>query len=265
MTELFTNQFTRGLDGEVTLGADPTAPLLCSLTSGAMGRFKGVNEVADLHWWLFDYITEETIKLPYYERYDRLTYHLGVIGDSRLHLVPYDIIRTPEELVAVNARYLDAGYEGTIIRNPNALYKEGRATQKGQELWRIKPWADFEILVTGVTEGERNENEAKTNSLGRTERSSAKAGKVPNGQVGSVQGTLLADVYSPVTGKKLFDKGLPITAGSGKMSVKQATEWFTDQSQIVGHIAKIKFMSHGCKDLPRMATFESKRLPQDMS
>ena len=48
------------------------------------------------------------------------------------------------------------------------------ATQKGQELWRVKPWADAEILVTGVSEGEINTNEAKKNALGRTERSSAR-------------------------------------------------------------------------------------------
>jgi DNA ligase-1 len=152
----------------------------------------------------------------------------------------------------------------TIIRNPNAVYKEGRATKKGQELWRVKPWGDFEILVTGVTEGQKNENDAKTNTLGRTERSSAQDGMVPNGQVGSIQGTLVADLV--VNGGSLTLKaGTPVTAGSGKLTIVEATRCFEDQSLIVGHTVKVKTMLHGVKDLPRFPTYLSHRLPQDMS
>ena len=110
-----------------------------------------------------------------------------------------------------------------------------------------------------------NGNEAKTNSLGRTERSSAKAGMVPNGQVGSIQGTLLADFHCPVTGDKLFDKGLAITAGSGEMTVLEATLYFQHPHKVVGHIAKVKTMTHGVKDLPRFPTYVAHRLAVDMS
>ena len=159
----------------------------------------------------------------------------------------------------------DQGYEGTIIRNPEAPYKPGRATQKGQELWRVKPWADAEILVTGVSEGEINTNEAKKNALGRTERSSAKVGMVNNGQIGSIQGVMLADFHDPFTGKLLFAKGLPVTVGSGEMTVNEAEYYFKNQKEIIGHVVKFKHMTHGVKDLPRFPTYVSHRLPQDMS
>ena len=264
ITDYFSNPLFLNFDGEMTLGPAPnSAERLCSLTTGAMGRFKGVTEMADLHWWVFDYLTDPS--LTYAERYSLLAEKVAEMNHPRIHLVPYQVCINETELAAAIALYAADGYEGTIIRNPRAKYKPGRATQKGQELWRVKPWADFEILVTGVTEGQMNGNEAKTNTLGRTERSSAKAGMVPNGQVGSIQGTLLADFHCPITGDKLFAKGLEVTAGSGEMTVVEASAYFADQTRIVGHIAKVKTMTHGVKDLPRFPTYVTHRLAADMS
>lgn len=51
ITEYFSKPEFIGFDGEMTLGNLPNSPdRLCSLTTGAMGRFKGVTEMADLHW-----------------------------------------------------------------------------------------------------------------------------------------------------------------------------------------------------------------------
>jgi DNA ligase-1 len=264
ITAYFSRPEYTGFDGEMVLGPDPTAPRLCSLTTGAMGAFKGVTEMPDLYWWLFDLVLPETVDLPYKERYAQLAYRYGCGDASRLKLVPWVELHSRQQVEAQMALYLEQGYEGLILRNPNATYKEGRATSKGQQLWRVKPWGDFEIKVTGVTEGAKNTNEAKTNELGRTERSSAQAGLVPNGQIGSIQGIILNDVVDH-SKRVLFKAGMEITAGSGEMTVEEATAWFKDQTQIVGHIAKIKHMTHGVKDLPRFPTFVSKRLAEDMS
>lgn len=266
ITEFFSRPKFMGLDGEMTLGNNPACRnRLCSLTTGAMGRFKDVTEMADLHWWVFDYVTPETYRLGYLKRYQLLDERVAKLSHPRIKLVPLDVCESPAELKAVIARHADHGYEGTIIRNPSAAYKPGRATQKEQQLWRVKPWSDSEMLVTGITEGESNQNVAKKNTLGRTERSSAKAGKVPNGQVGSIQGTMLADFFDPITGELMFAKGLPITIGSGKMTVVDAAYYFAHPEEIVGHIVKFKHMTHGVKDLPRMGGYISHRLKQDMS
>ena len=265
ITDYFSLPHFLGLDGEMTLGSKANCDQrLCSMTTGAMGRFKGVDKMADLHWWCFDYLTSDTIRLPYRGRYAALQARLLALDHERLRLVPYVEVHTHEVLRQQIAEYAEQGYEGTIIRNPNALYKPGRATKKGQELWRVKPWGDAEILVTGITEGEVNGNEAKTNTLGRTERSSAKAGMIPNGQVGSIQGVMLADFYDPITGKLLFAKGLPVTVGSGEMSVAEAIDYFKHPEKIVGHIVKFKHMTHGVKDKPRFPTYVSHRLRADM-
>lgn len=265
ITDYFSIPEFQYLDGEMTLHDKPNSDQrLCSLTTGAMGKFKGVNFMPDLHWWVFDYLAPEVIHLPYEARYEALKLRVRLLDHPRLHVVPSQELHTTDQVKAAIAEYAAAGYEGTIIRNPRSLYKQGRSTKEGQ-LWRVKPWADFEILVTGVTEGQVNTNEATTNSLGRTERSSAQDGMVPNGQVGSIQGTLLAGFHDPVTGKLLFKKGLPVTAGSGEMSVAEATYFFQNPHLIVNHVAKVKTMTHGVKDLPRFPTFVSLRDPVDMS
>lgn len=263
VTEMWSLPQFVGLDGEMTLGNKPNCTnRLCSLTTGAIGRFKDVVEPPDLHWWVFDHLTKPD--LPYSVRYALLKDIVGELDYPRLHLVPMFEVVGPNELNRFISDFFEQGYEGTIIRNPEAPHKEGRATKKGQELWRVKPWADAEILVTGVSEGEVNTNEAKKNALGRTERSSAKAGMVANGQIGSIQGVMLADFHDPFTGKLLFPKGLEVTVGSGELTVAEAEHYFKNQKEIVGHIVKFKHMTHGVKDKPRFPTYMSHRLPQDM-
>jgi len=265
ITEFFSRPEFVGLDGEMTLGDEPNCRgRLCSLTTGAMGRFKGETQMADLHWWVFDLITPETVALRYEDRHAQLARKVISLNHPRVHLVASYVVDTAALLARSISEFAAAGFEGTIIRNPHAPYKAGRATLKGRELWRVKPWADFEILVTGVTEGQENLNEKKTNTLGRSERSSAKAGQIPNGQVGSIQGTMVKDFHDPITGKLLFAKGLPVTAGSGEMSVAEALDYFANPWKIVGHFAKVKTMTYGVKDKPRFATYVSHRLAEDM-
>ena len=265
ITEAFSRPEFLGLDGEMTLGSKPNCiERLCSLTTGAVGRFKGVSEMPDLHWWLFDTVTPNSVGMDYQSRYDLLELIHHDLNHPRIHLVPMELVETADQLAVAIAKFAGDGYEGTIIRSLSAAYKPGRATLKHQELWRVKPWADFEILVTGITEGRMNLNEKTTNSLGRSERSSAQAGQVPNGQVGSIQGTVVKDFHDPLTGRLLFAKGLPVTAGSGEMSVAEALRYFANPHEIVGHFAKIKTMTHGVKDLPRFPTYASHRLAVDM-
>jgi DNA ligase-1 len=264
ITDYFSQSEFIGLDGEMILGSVPNdTNRLCSATTGAMGRFKGVTEMADVHWYVFDYLSD--LSLSYAARYSLLSKVVSDLNHSRIHMVPNQECFNLDDLKWWIAHWASQGYEGTIIRNPEAPYKAGRATLKGQELWRVKPWADAEILVTGITEGNENHNTKKTNSLGRSERGASKAGMLPNGQVGSIQGILLADFIDPISGQKLFSKGLETTVSSGAMSVQEATYYFQNPALIVGHLVKFQHMTHGVKDQPRFPGYVSHRLKEDMS
>lgn len=264
ITEYFSGLLPGG-DGEMTLGSVPNSEeRLCSLTTGAVGRFKDVTEMANLHWWVFDLVDAESVSRGYHERYLSVSARVRALDHPRIHIVPMRVAHNRAELDAIIAELFDDNYEGAIIRNLNAPYKEGRATQKGQQLWRVKPWADFEIRVTKIFAAEENTNEKKTNTLGRSERSSAKAGKVAKEMLGSMEGIMLADFYNPITKKLMFKKGLLITAGRGEMTAAQAADYYHNPDKIVGHIVKVKTMTHGVKVKPRFPTYVSHRLLQDL-
>ena len=129
ITEYFSREEFIGLDGEMTLGNKPNCgERLCSLTTGAMGRFKGVGEMPDLHWWVFDLVAEDVLHRAYQRRYEMVAEHLESLNHPRIHLVPMVIADDLEELQGYISYYFDLGYEGAIIRNPRAPYKPGRAT-----------------------------------------------------------------------------------------------------------------------------------------
>ena len=263
ITDYFSKPEFKHLDGEMTLDDNPaSAERLCSLTTGAMGKFKGVTEMPNLHWFCFDYLADPS--LPYETRHKLLEIKLEELAHPRVHLVPLHIANNREELDALIARFFDEGYEGAIIRNLDAPAKEGRPSKVKQELVRVKGWMDSEMLVTGFTEGQTNTNEAKTNTLGRTERSSAKDGMVPNGMVGSIHGTMIGDCFHPITGEKLFADGLPITIGTGTMTDAELLDYFKHPEKLVGHPVKFKHLAHGVKSLPRMGNYISHRLKEDM-
>lgn len=264
ITEYFSKPEFIGLDGELIAGSIPNCPdRLCSRTTSATGKFKGVTEMADVSWWTFDLLTSATIQLPYRKRYDALYEKAFKLDHPKINVVPLKIIHNRDELDEALADVFANNYEGGILRNLDALPKEGRPN-KLQQLMRFKPWSDAEILVTGITEGNSNENEATVNSLGRTERSSSKDGMVPNGMVGSIQGTLLADFYDPFSKKLLFKKGLPVTISKGEMTAEEAKFFFENQHKIIGKVAKWVHMTHGVKDLPRFPIFKSLRSAEDM-
>lgn len=264
ITEYFSKPEFQFLDGEMVLGDNPaSSDRLCSLTTGAMGALKGVTEMADLHWWVFDHLAD--LSKGYEDRWLTAKKYVETLAHPRIHIVPLRIVKSQDELKAAIAEYFEQGYEGAIIRNLTAPAKQGRPSKIVQEFVRIKPWQDSEMLVTGITEGNENTNEATVNRLGRTERSSAKDGMVPNGRVGSIQGILLEDCYSNITGKLLFKKGLPITISRGSMTGAEARDYFLHPEKIVDHIVKFQHMTHGVKDLPRMGGYISHRLREDMS
>ena len=56
-----------------------------------------------------------------------------------------------ESLMAHHRRNVADGHEGTMIRNPHATYKCGRATTTLQQLLKLKDFQDAEAIVTGWT------------------------------------------------------------------------------------------------------------------
>jgi len=103
------------------------------------------------------------------------------------------------------------GFEGIIVRAPDAPYKFGRSTQREEGLMRLKPIDTTEGICVKVEQALHNTNEAVRDELGRTKRSSAKGGLVPQPWAGAlvlehhVFGTFKVSGFDQATAKQLWD------------------------------------------------------------
>lgn len=256
------------LDGELIYpGADESTPRLCSITTGLTGRVNAT-EVPD--WIVFDYVDPALLNrgATYRDRFDVLTdmvithQKAGTPGYDKIQLIENYPVKTLAEVLEMDEGFLERGLEGSILRNPDAYYKEGRPSTKVQEIMRIKNFIDFEFRIDSLYEAMENQNEAKTNELGHTERSSHKANKVAKGMVGGFNGTLLDDVM--YRGKKLFEKGQPIKVGAGQSTHEERKRWWENPDEVCGKIGKGKTFPQGTKDKLRMPIFLCLRSQEDM-
>lgn len=260
-TEFYSCTEYVGLDGEMAAEHECN-PDLCRITTSALNTIEGSPRTM---WHLFDYVTSETISLPYSQRLLALFERVEKLEpQSRINLgiMPCYNVMNLEQLIELDDMWLDAGYEGTIIRDPNGLYKQGRSTVKEGGLLRIKRFIEAEAIVLGIIEGETNLNEAKTNELGYVERSTHQCNMVPNGMVGSLRCMVLKDVLD--RGKLLFESGQEILVGAGRMPHHDRALYFRDQALLVGKVIKFKTFPKGVKDKPRFPTFQTIRAASDM-
>jgi DNA ligase-1 len=145
------------------------------------------------------------------------------------------------ELDAMYGSALEDGFEGLIARNLGGLYKFGRSTAASQDALKLKPFADSDAVVLSVFEAMANQNEAFTDELGRTKRSTHAAGLVGKGTLG---GFICRDVAS----------GVEFSCAPGLLShAEREALWAI--GGCVGRILKYRHLPVGVKDLPRHPRF----------
>jgi DNA ligase-1 len=234
VNKLFGRRELAGLDGELILGS-PTAADVFRVTSGACQRDTG----------------EPDMKFHVFDRWERQGTFLDWLHSTKLAAkapvcyVPQYRVENATELLALEEKVLDEGYEGLILRSPTGLYKFGRSTLREQGMLKLKRFTDGEAVVIGVEEELHNANKAKRNELGRTARSSAKAGLVPTGRMGALQ---VRDMRT----------GVEFSIGTGFDSEDREAKW------PLGGIVKYKSFQVGVKDKPRFPVFLGRRMKEDM-
>lgn len=252
VTEKYSQVRCTGFDGEFTFG-NRKGESLCRDTTSVMSRISGEPNVA---WNLFDYLREDLLDKPYIERYNELLAmqekHSAWFDEMNIHVIPYFILNTVEEVEEYYEQCVDRGYEGLILRDPDALHKSGRATAKVGAYLRMKPQSDKEALVLRLVEAMENQNEAKVNELGRTERSSHKENKVGKSMVGML---VCRDL----------ETGMEIDVGAGKLTHEERTHYWNNPDEMVGQYVKYRSMDAGVKTKPRFARYICKRAESDMS
>ena len=239
--------FPDGVDGELILEGKSFQE-----TTGAVMREDGD---LPLVYYIFDYVPAGDLTVPYATRMKILeaTSFNSKLKDRLFKLVLPVPIMNEKDLLAFEKKCLDVGFEGVMLRDPIGPYKCGRSGDKEGLLLKLKRFADSEAVITGFEEKMSNQNEAKKDVFGHTERSSAKEGLVPANTLGTL---LLHD--------KTLKIDLRIGTGLG-LNDELRNEIWSNQAKYLGKIVKYRFQQVGVKDLPRFPTFVGFRDKRDMS
>lgn len=234
-----------GLDGELTVGPR-NAHNVYNRTSSGIGSAEGEPK---FFFHVFDIMIADT---TYDKRYELIARKF--LDHPFIRVLPQRMLYTINEVLEFEAEALRKGYEGIMLRNPQGLYKHGRATLKEQYLLKRKPFKDTEGKVVGFYEQEKNCNEQKTVETGLNKRSHCKAGMVPKGTLG---GFLLECKEWP---------GQVLRCGTGKGLTEnlRKTIW-RDRDCYLGKLIKFRYQEIGTKDKPRIPIFLGFRDPIDMT
>ena len=215
-------------DGELIVGSPTAHDVMRQTMSGVMSK----DGEPDVTYYAFDHLAD--LNTPWIDRVKKLSRKL------RVNIHEWQLIGDVDTLMAYEQKNVDAGYEGLILRDPNAPYKQGRSTAREGYLLKMKRFVDDEAVVIGFEERMHNGNEATTNELGRTSRSSHKAGKSGRGDLGAL---LLRN-----------SEGVEFSCGTGFSDADRSEIW-THQDRYLGKLAKFKYFPVGVKEAPRHPVF----------
>ena len=237
------------LDGELIVGSPTAKDCYTQTTSHVMSRDKVDFPVT---FYVFDHIINPHANYDFRHEWikDALKTWRRSILINDVKLLAQTPLNNLEELVTFEANCLEDGYEGVILRSPDAPYKMGRSTAREQYLLKVKQFKDAEAVVIGFEERMHNGNEATVSELGRTKRSSHQANKTGRGDLGALV-CRTAD-------------GVEFNIGTGFTDSEREAVW-NNRDQFLGRLAKYKFFPVGQKEAPRHPVFLGWRDPVDMS
>ena len=228
-----------GFDGELIVG-DPTAPDVYRTTSSVVNS---QDKSADaVKFYVFDDFCnpdwQYTSRMERERRYP--TARVEVLDGVRVY--------NEEALLRYEDKLLADGYEGVMLRRPDAPYKFGRSTLREAYLMKLKRFSDSEAEILGFVERMHNGNEAQTNELGHTFRSSAKDGLAGMDTLGAL---IVRDIHT----------GVQFEIGTGFDDAMRAEIW---RDKPLGALVKYKYFAVGAYDKPRFPVFLGFRSAEDM-
>lgn len=228
-----------GLDGELVVGNPYDKNLMQQTTSGVMSH-SGSPQVK---YYVFDRWDSQS---AFYDRWRSLNCFDPSCIVQVVHHWVYDL----ESLLSFERAYIEEGYEGVMIRDPNGAYKQNRSTVREGILLKVKRFQDSEAVVLDYELLLRNHNEKVLDERGYSKRSTEQAGKVADTLIGSL---LVRDCSS----------GVVFSIGSGFTEANRVS-MYEARSELVGRIVKYKSFNIGVKEKPRFPIFLGFRSPLDL-
>ena len=243
--DILSDSAYKGLDGELLVGR-PNDPNAFKNTSGAVRRASGR---PDFRLYVYDSFHDTT--LGYIHRINHLR--------DLCKTLPFAIFINQKELfslaevIAYENNMVKWGYEGAMVRLPNAPYKEGRCTLLEENIFKRKPFDDDECVIIGFEEQQQNNNEKTINEMGESVRSSHKANKTGKNTLGKF-----------LVRSKKWHVDFAIATGLGLNDALRKKIW-ENQSSYLGQMIVYKYQRYGSDKAPRIPIFKGFRDSIDMT
>lgn len=228
-----------GVDGEFIVGYPTAETVFRDTTSFVMSHDK----VENFSFYAFDVVADKPFK-------DRLTALEAKVLPSNTQVLDQHLVGSSVDLERFRTNAVAQGYEGAMVRSIDGKYKQGRSSVKEGILLKMKLFKDAEFEIVGYECKYHNTNEATTNELGRTARSTSKEGLVATDTLGVL--------YLRTNNGKEFG------CGSGYDDKTRAELWAVRDS-LIGKLATVKYFDVGGYETPRFPVFKGIRDTIDTS
>ncbi len=229
------SEFTKiaHFDGELIEGNQTDFDVYNRTQSHVMSE----NKPGDLKFFVFDYTSPELLSMPFYQRLESVENVISnTTGLNNVKFLEHTYVDNLNELLEFEQKCLNEGYEGIMLRNPIAHYKQGRATFRENIIYKLKRFQDAEGVIVDFEEQMHNTNKLEKDELGYAKRSYKKEGMVPFGQVGN-----FVILYG----------GEEILVAPGSFNHDERKEIWNNKEKYKGSVLKFRYFSHGIKDKPR--------------
>ncbi len=244
---LFARRGLAGFDGELTVGPPFGDGVMGRTSSGVMAR----EGEPDVHYHVFDLHDSREDK-GFDDRFECLVDRVCALPKelrSRVHFVPHHVCQSADDVLELEKRWLEQGYEGAMVRDPNGLYVPWkRTTIKQANVLKLKRFEDGEAIILGFEEEMENTNEVGN----RGRRTSHKAGLIPKGRLGAL-------VVRMVNGRFAGEE-FSVGSGPGFANGERDRLW-AERHHLKELLITVRYFPTGTKDKPRFPTFRGFRVP----
>lgn len=219
-----------GLDGELMVPGGFSA-----VQSAVMSR----DGEPIFNYHVFDWIGPEPE--PFEKRYANAFDLFAMVRHPHVRVVKHYSCENVDDVLLMERRFLEQGYEGLMIRAFDGPYKYGRSTVKEGWLLKLKRFHDDEAIVCGAEELHKNQNDLTEDELGYAKRSTHAHGMMAMDTLGALRCQTKA--------------GVSFNIGSGFTEQDRAAIWAAAKAGKLPRLVKYKYQPDPTSEAPRFPTF----------
>ena len=243
------------LDGELYCHEMSFQAIMSSLSDN--------DAVNDIRFYVFDLLPQrewDTVpETPFRKRLAMYEEWCKVVDPNRRLITPVEqtLCHNAEEVREALAQSLEQGYEGTMLKTPNEIYKFGRHTwkefERGNGLLKMKPFDTLDAIIIDFVHKRKLTEEAKEyitdkDAFGRSKRGFRKDDRETVNEIGAITCEIPGRTYLDDKGRECpyvfnatFTKGSPLRE---EITIENFENYR-------GKWVEVSYLSVGIKNLPR--------------